>query len=326
MSSQSNRRRLALAMLAGSALMAVPLAALTAPPDKKEREARGRGKAAARREERAPATSLDTDYVSLIGADGFYPNRVRLWNTGFGVQNGGAKPYRGRKRGMSHVLQVSRDGRRVKFVTRNTNDDRRHPNDDSAGRDMRRSEIVGPTLMAGVVYRSWFMARYEFSDPQGMSGLGGRTEAVFLQLHHGSLEDPGVSKSPMFSLRIRGDQQLLVRKRGRDDKGAGPAIYLEPWRMGTPIAIGIELRLHPTRGLLRIWRDGVLIVDEEGTDAKPWAIGTTAFGPSNYLKNGVYVQRQAGTISVEFADYWPFQTADFGFERLVASGRARWPA
>ena len=155
---------------------------------------------------------------------------------------------------LPHSLQRSANWERLRFEVRES--------DPSMGSkpEKRRSELSGSIygddtrLPNGeVLWGAFSTLHHPWDDPEGMLSTYG---AVFGQIHIGS----EVGGSPALAFRRKKNGLFRITTRGELDDG-GSVRYEQPLSWGVPHDIVYRVVLHPYNGSLRIWLDGVQIVN-----------------------------------------------------------------
>lgn len=106
----------------------------------------------------------------------------------------------------------------------------------------------------------------------------------------GQMHEYNVNKSPPFAVEMVSGDHMAI------DIGTGIPVYLyvdpAPIQRGRYYSMKVQVKFDNNRnGALRVWRDGVQIVDHHGS------IGT---GAETYWKQGIYRSSAPETIAVRF--------------------------
>jgi len=229
------------------------------------------GRASARERPTGPG-----NFRSLMGADGWYAKSANIFGHEVHLEVGGWRGSKGAVRGQDDAVQVSSQQKQIRLLVRNTPEYRRHPNDDNVEATKRRSERVpGGRVPAGQTARWAICFKYDSDlvEPE--------KQFVVSQIHTGN-------GSPSLGIRVLGTGRLIATIRSSANyAGNGDTVPLGRLAPGEPCCISAEVRLDRRLGLLRIWRDGELVYEMEGTPDAPWGFGNPG---ATYLfeKGGVY--------------------------------------
>ena len=157
---------------------------------------------------------------------------------------------------MGRSVKISPLGKKIRFELQNTSDD----NSVVDGDTIRRSELSGsvygdPTRLPNgtSLWGGFSTIHHAWADPVGMSALWG---GVYGQIHIGS----SFGGSPALAFRRKANGTFRITTRGEYNT-SGTVRYEAPLSWNQPHDIVYNIVLDPTAGSIRVWIDGVKVVD-----------------------------------------------------------------
>lgn len=195
-------------------------------------------------------STVDSGYYPTL-APTYTPNEVTFGNRKWRVNSGATYIT-----DMGHSIRRSASGNRIRIELRNTTNDKTA----SDTSKVRRAELSGSLygdatrLPNGQSLWGAFSTRHApWADPIGMKALTG---GVYGQIHMGST----FGGSPAVAFRRKSDGRFRITTRGEFDT-AGTIRYEAPVSFGEVHDIVYNVVLHPVSGALRVWIDGVRVVN-----------------------------------------------------------------
>lgn len=283
----------------------------------------GRGARSHRRALLGSSGGFDATYYSLLNSAGLISTAlaaVEYDGTSYQADAGATWAPAGT---MGHSITWSGKKKRVRFETRDTNNDASLS--DPVGK--RRAELDGKTVVPVGVERwmAFSLIPETFTDPTNMATTLG---LAYFQLHFGT-----GGGSPSIGIRRLGDGRVWVTTRGTGEPNSinryidgsvavANVAPFDPYVDGSASIMGtvedwvLRFTSHPTAGAVQIWRNGVSLMDMTGI-----AVGQA--DGSGYPKFGIYAAGgQFGMIASQFANVVHPQAASLAARVISAPA---WP-
>ena len=195
-------------------------------------------------------TAVFADYVATLSPT-YTPSEISWAGRKWRVNSGATYVT-----DMGHSVRVTPYRNRVRIELRNTSNDKTASDSSS----VRRAELSGslygdPTrLPNGQSLWGAFSSRHDaWADPAGMKALTG---GVYGQIHIGSK----FGGSPALAFRRKSDGRYRITTRG-EFSTASTVRYEGVVPFGTVHDVVYNVVLHPTAGSLRVWINGVQVVN-----------------------------------------------------------------